>query len=65
MPEQIKPVMMYLVMDFVHKKMQANKKRKAEGRAGFYYGHSAQGEDRAVYRKDTSAHPARGRAAGL
>lgn len=29
MPAQIKPVMMYLVMDFVHKKMQTNKQRKA------------------------------------
>ncbi len=29
MPNQIKPVMMYLVMDFVHKKMQKDRERKA------------------------------------
>ncbi|HLC92476.1 MAG TPA: DUF87 domain-containing protein [archaeon] len=28
MPSQIKPVMMYLIMDFVHKKMQKDKERK-------------------------------------
>jgi len=28
MPSQIKPVMMYLVLDFVHKKMQKDKERK-------------------------------------
>ncbi len=29
MPNQIKPVMMYLIMDFVHKKMQKDRERKA------------------------------------
>ncbi len=28
MPNQVKPVMMYLVLDFVHKKMQENRERK-------------------------------------
>ncbi len=28
MPNQVKPVMMYLILDFVHKKMQENKQRK-------------------------------------
>src|SRR3989344_2093920 len=29
MPSQIKPVMMYLIMDFVHRKMQKDRERKA------------------------------------
>ncbi len=29
MPTQIKPVMMYLILDFVHKTMQSNKEKKA------------------------------------
>ena len=28
MPSQVKPVMMYLILDFIHKKMQNNKERK-------------------------------------
>ncbi|MBU1929931.1 DUF87 domain-containing protein, partial [Candidatus Micrarchaeota archaeon] len=28
MPKQVKPVMMYLILDFVHKRMQENKERK-------------------------------------